>query len=504
MQNDIPGQPLQRLVCGEKAMIPLTLEQIRRVTHAELSNGVSETPIHSICTDTRNIAPGSLFIALMGDTHDGHDHIESAMKSGALAVMVHRAVSTSLPVLKVVDTRKTMGLLANEVRKTLHGKVVAVAGSNGKTGTKNLLHSALRNALTGSISPKSFNNDIGVPATIFAADPDADYLVLEIGTNHHGEILNLTNIARPDVAIITNIGAEHLEFLGDLEGVRKENARIIAGLNPDGLLVLNGDSPGLADAVAAYPGKKVTFGFGTANDLHPTGILCQADGIRFHLNGQPIFIPLMGRHTAVNALAAIAVARHLGVSDADIITGLATATGPEMRLQMQTAGSVKILNDAYNANPHSMQAGLETLRDMDTDGRRVAILGDMRELGPTADRYHRQIGRFAAECELDYLVCVGEKAKLIADSAIAAGMAENSIEHYATAADCTANVSSFLGDGDLVLLKASRGMKLETIATAMMTAAVSLGLQREVAARTRRVVPAAERLIKSVTLADPL
>jgi UDP-N-acetylmuramoyl-tripeptide--D-alanyl-D-alanine ligase len=469
-------------------MNPLTLEQIRRATNGKLLCADPATIIQSVCTDTRSITPGCLFIALKGDNHDGHDHVKAAMNAGAVAAMVHDDPGTSLPVIRVNNTRKAMGQLASFVRSTLKGKVIAVAGSNGKTGTKNLLHAALRNSLAGSISPKSFNNDIGVPTTIFAADPKADYLVLEIGTNHHGEISNLTHIAKPDVAIITNIGAEHLEFLGDLEGVRKENAQIIHGMNPAGLLVINGDSPGLADAVAAYAGEKITFGFDDANDLHPTQVVCQSDGVRFQIDGQELFIPLMGRHTAVNALAAIAVARHLRVCEADIIAGLGTATGPEMRLQLQTAGTVKILNDAYNANPHSMHAGLETLRDMEAAGRRVAILGDMRELGLSADRYHREVGQFAAECNLDYLVCAGEKAKLIADAAITAGMPADLIEHYATAADCAACVSSIIGDGDLVLLKASRWMQLETVAAAITVAAAAAGLRREVAARSRKVV----------------
>ena len=466
-------------------MTPLSLEQIRSAVNGELINGDPAFLIYAISTDSRTSDLNSLFIAIKGETHDGHKHFA---KATAAAVMVHENVQTDLPVIRVDDTRKAMGRLANYIRRRLRATVIAVAGSNGKTGTKNLLHAALRNSLTGTISAKSFNNDIGVPRTIFDASPDQDYVVLEIGTQHPGEILNLTMIAEPDVAIITNIGAEHLEFLGDLDGVRKENAQIIAGMNPDGLLVINGDSPSLVDAVAAYPGRKITFGFDFANNLHPTNVVCGSDGIRFRLEGHPIFIALMGRHTAVNALAAVAVGRHLGISDAAIIAGLATAKGPEMRLQLQTAGSIKILNDAYNANPQSMQAGLETLRDMETAGRRVAILGDMRELGATADRYHREVGEFAADCDLDFLICVGEKAGLIAHAARDAGLSSEFIQTYPTAVDCAADVSSFVCEDDLILLKGSRGVKLETVATAIISMMAGEGLRRTIDARMKAVI----------------
>jgi UDP-N-acetylmuramoyl-tripeptide--D-alanyl-D-alanine ligase len=463
---------------------PLTLEQIRIATNGKLINANLSALIQFICTDTRELQPGCLFIALTGENHDGHHHVETAAKGRALAAMVHDDCLSHLPLLKVVDTRKAMGRLGAYVRRELKGTVIAVAGSNGKTGTKNLIHSALKNVRTGTISPKSFNNDIGVPTTIFAASSTQDYLVLEVGTNHPGEILNLTQIAQPDAAVITNIGAEHLEFLGDLDGVTKENAQIIQSLNPDGLLVLNGDSPRLLDAVAGYPGKKITFGFGPQNDLRPTDIVCDHHGVHFKLNGSPISIPLMGRHTAVNAMAGIAVGRHLGVSDADLIAGLATAVGPEMRLQLQTAGSIRILNDAYNANPHSMQAGLETLRDMKSAGRKIAILADMKELGDTADRYHREIGEFAAACDLDHLVCVGEKARLIAEVLMDKRI---SVEHYDTARECAANISKIVREDDLVLLKGSRSMKLETVANSIMTMVAVTTVQREVSARMKAV-----------------
>jgi UDP-N-acetylmuramoyl-tripeptide--D-alanyl-D-alanine ligase len=273
-------------------------------------------------------------------------------------------------------------------------------------------------------------------------------------------------MARPDIAVITNVGAEHLEFLGDLMGVRRENATVITGLDPKGLLVVNGDDAELLAAVSQYPGKRVTFGFKETNDLFAGDIQCSDKGVTFRLNNsrQSVFVPMLGRHTACNALAAIAVARRMGVSDQSVYESLAEATGPEWRLQLKQVGRVSVLNDAYNANPNSMRAALETVRDLPVEGRRLAILGDMRELGESSDRYHREVGEFAAKCHLDSLYCVGEKSALIADAAESAGMEKSKVVHFPDAPACAAIAPQWLRPGDLVLLKASRGVRLETVA----------------------------------------
>jgi UDP-N-acetylmuramoyl-tripeptide--D-alanyl-D-alanine ligase len=369
----------------------------------------------------------------------------------------------------VPDTRVALGKLAKTVRMGLRSKVIAVAGSNGKTSTKHLIDAVLRTKLKGSFSPKSFNNDIGVPLTIFPADDRQDYLVLELGTNHPGEIANLTKIAQPDIAVITNCGEEHLEFLGDVAGVRRENASVTEGLSAKGLLVVNGDDPELLAAVSDYKGKRVTFGFKETNDLFATDVQCDGGGTRFKLNGRtPIFVPLLGRHTAANALAAIAVGKRLRLSDEEIAEGLAIAKGPEMRLQLQQVGGITLLNDAYNANPPSMKAALETLKSLEPKGRRIAILGDMRELGPAGESLHRDVGTWAASVGLDWLACVGPQSRLIAEAAKAAGMAAERVEMYDDAQMAARHVPNQLRADDLVLLKASRGVHLEIVAKAIV------------------------------------
>ncbi len=447
--------------------------------------------IRAVCTDTRELKPNSLFVALRGDTFDGHDYLAQAAAGGAVAALVDRDVPPvdGLTQIRVDDARRAMGRLATFVRRRFKGTVIAVAGSNGKTGTKHLIHAALSSKLRGTMSPKSFNNDVGVPVTLFAAGEDDDFVVLEMGTNHPGEIAHLSCMAEPDVAVITNVGAEHLEFFGDLDGVARENAAVADGLcfgsGPvDAALVYNADDDRLGRALdqAMYFTRAVTyrelffFGGEEGGSLDAVDVRCGVDGVRFRVRNDPatfpgapsdqaFHVPLLGRHAATNALAAILVGRHLGLTDADLAAGLSRVTGPPMRLQVERAGPVTILNDAYNANPTSMAAALETLRDLPTAGRRVAVLGDMLEMGDAAAPGHAEAGRLAAACHLDALVCVGPLSAGIAAAATAAGIAN--VSHVATTADAAAAVPAMLHAGDLVLLKGSRGMRLERVAAAI-------------------------------------
>jgi len=454
-------------------MKPLSIQEIKQAIGAKL---VAPLPtalplISTVSHNSLEVDPGSLFIAIRGENKDGHVYLPDAASKGAIAAIVEEPPRTPQPnmhLLVVENSRKAMGKLATYARRQLRSKVIAVAGSNGKTSTKYLIASSLCQKLKGSFSPKSFNNDIGVPVAIFPADPSQDYLVLELGTNHHGEIKVLTDMALPDIAVITNCGAEHLEFLGDLAGVRKENASIIAGLNPKGTLIVNGDDELLLDAVAGYQGQKITFGFSDRNDLFATDIRCHDRGTTFKLNDRrEFFVPMLGRHNACNALAAIAVARRMGLQEEVIAESLAVADGPEMRLQRDDLQSITLINDAYNANPNSMTAAMETLRDLHASGRKIAILGDMRELGPMGPQFHREVGSAAAGCELDLLICVGRDGALIADGAIRAGMSKTKVKTFADAELAIEKIPAGIRTGDLVLLKASRGVRLERVAEAI-------------------------------------
>ncbi len=451
-------------------MKPISLTEISAVLKARPLGVIADgaAPAISVCTDSRHLDAGCLFFALHGPRFDGHHFLVEAASKGAVAAVIDQvppALPPDFQLLKVENTRAALGELSATVRRQMTATVVAVAGSNGKTSTKHLIDSALGVRLNGSISPKSYNNDIGVPLTIFPADPHQDYLVLEIGTNHPGEIRTLTQMARPDIAVITNCGPEHLEFLDDLRGVRQENASIIEGLGDKGTLVVNGDDAQLLEAVAAHPRQRtITFGFQESNDLFATDVRVAEEGVRFKLNKRrEVFVPLLGRHTASNALAAIAVARRMGLTEEDILAGLSHARGADMRLQLREAGGIRVLNDAYNANPASMKAALETIAALPTSGRKIAVLGDMLELGRSAERFHREIGEAAAQCGLDLLICVGEQSTLMAEAAGQKGMADR-VHHFRHTAEAKPWIKRHVRAGDLVLFKASRGVRLEEIA----------------------------------------
>ena len=456
-------------------MQALTLHRILQITGgkatAPLAHGRRRAT--AICSDTRELQPGCLFVAIKGERVNAHEHVPDAAAKGAIAALIEEPCDLApahVPLIQVANTRKAMGLLARHVRSTFQGKVIAVGGSNGKTSTKYLIHSVMKDHLSGSMSPKSFNNDIGVPMTIFSADPQQRYLVLEIGTNHPGEISALGAIARPDIAVITNIGAEHLEGFGDLAGVLKEEASIVESLGPAGVLVINGDDRQLTEAVANYPGRRITFGFNSGNDLQATHIRCSATGTRFRLNDTELFVPMLGRHAASNALAAVAVARVMGLDDPAIAEALAVAQGPEMRLQRIELPGLTILNDAYNANPHSMMAALDTIESLDTAGRRIAVMGDMLELGQASEQQHRDLGQYAAQKRLDLLICVGQRSAAMAGSARQSGMAGDRILHFADATEAAQHIPEELKENDLILIKASRGIRLEAVAEAISKA----------------------------------
>lgn len=466
-------------------MKPIPLRDLRHAVYGKVDQPLpaGADPIRHVCTDTRQMKPDSVFFALRGETFDGHDHVGEAFERGAEVVVVERPpaeVPKHKHVIEVPDTRKALGRLAGFIRDGMrHTKVVAVAGSVGKTGTKALIHAALGAKLPGGASPKSFNNDIGVPLTLFAADASWHYLVLEFGTNHPGEIAHLSRIAKPDIAVITNAAEEHLEFLGSLDGVRHENAQTVVGMDAlRGLLVLNGDDPDLRKAVDGWwKGRVLTFGSDDKSDLFATEVTTDWDGTRFRLNGSRVtlHVPMLGKHVATNALAAVAVARRMGLTDEQLATGLSKAVGPEMRLQPMTVGGVRVLNDAYNANPPSVRAALETIAALPCDGRRVIVLGDMFELGATGPGHHYAIGRLAAR-QADVLVLVGEQMSTqAAEGAKGAGLALAKLHTFPDTAAAAAKLPALVHPGDTVLLKGSRGMRMETLLKGLDVTAAKAG-----------------------------
>lgn len=456
-------------------MDPRSLQFVASACGAEQAAGAPETVIRRVCTDSRQAAEGDLFVALRGDRFDGHDYLVDVAQRQVAAVMVERrrrprsgGLPGGLGILVVENTRAALGALATQYRQELRLAVIAVAGSNGKTTTKELLAAVLRQRLATLWSPASFNNDIGVPLTLLELTSAHRAAVLEVGTNHPGELAPLVSMVQPQYGVLTNIGREHLEFFGDLAGVAEEEAALAKALPAFGTLFVNGDDPWTPWLVQRTSAKVVTVGLGADNDWRAHDVRVGEDGVRFAVAGAPsgysgdYALRLLGRHQVSNALLALAVGTELGVPPEDLRRGLAECAPARHRLQVQDVGGIRVVNDAYNANADSMLAALQTLRDLPCAGRRVAVLGDMAELGLATGDAHREIGRRAAELGIDRLVAVGAWAHATAAAARAAGLQDVRTFDAVDAAGVA--VGSLAEPGDIVLIKASRVAGLERVA----------------------------------------
>jgi UDP-N-acetylmuramoyl-tripeptide--D-alanyl-D-alanine ligase len=442
---------------------------------AELRRGAGELPVKNVCTDSRSARSGDLFFAIRGERFDGHDFVSEVAAKGAAAVVVdQQKVPASLPdcaVLAVDDPRAALGRFAAAYRREFELPVIAVAGSNGKTTTKDLIASVLRRKLTALWSEASFNNDIGVPLTLLRLDRSHQAAVLEAGTNHPGELAPLVEMIQPKYGVLTHIGREHLEFFGDLAGVAREEGCLAERLPADGKLWINGDSE-WADRIAKRTRAAVVrVGLGERNDWRAKSIRLDKNGVTFRVEapaegwGGEYRINLLGRHQVANALFAAAVSEELGLGRPALRDGLAECPPPKMRLQFWEANGVRVLDDAYNANADSTLAALETLCALPLQGRRVAVLGDMNELGAASEAAHAEVGRRAAELGVGQLFAVGKMAAVTARAARGAGLAR--VIEFAEVEAAVEAVKNFLKAGDVVLLKASRASRLERIAATL-------------------------------------
>ena len=443
----------------------------------EQLNGSPETRVHRVCTDSRRVQADDLFFALPGGRFDGHDVLRQAAEKGAGAVVVDRqrtpAGWSGCAMIAVENTRKALGQLAARYREDFALPVVAVGGSNGKTTTKELVASVLRQKVATLRSEASFNNDIGVPLTLLRLEQSHQAAVLEAGTNHPGELAPLLKMIRPNYGVITCIGRAHLEFLGDLPGVAREERWLAELLPADGKLFVNGDDEWTSCVMERARAAVVRVGFAAGNDWRARGLRLDRQGVRFQVDGpQADFageyrIQLLGRHTVVNALFAIAIGMELGLNRAEIARGLAECGPSKMRLELWEQSGVRVLDDTYNANANSVAAALQTLRELPCKGRRVAVLGDMAELGAHSEAAHAEIGRRAAELGVGQLFAVGKMAPVVARAARDAGL--NRVFEFADVETAAAAVKSFVKSGDVVLLKASRATRLERIGEMIRT-----------------------------------
>jgi len=455
------------------------LKFVAEACGAEIRRGAADAVVKNVCTDSRQAKPGDLFFAIRGEKFDGHDFLGQVSEKNAAAMVVEKSkVGTArcadrtpqrgVPTLIVEDTRIALGKLAAEYRKQFDLPVVCISGSNGKTTVKELLASALRQKLATLASEASFNNDIGVPLTLLRLEKARQAAVLEAGTNHPGELAPLVKMIGPKFGVLTNIGREHLEFFGDVAGVAREEGWLAELLPSDGKLFINGDNEWTEKIVLRTKAKVVRVGLGGKNDWRADKVRLNKNGVTFRVRAPKeefcgeYRVNLLGRHQVVNALFAIAVSNELGLGRAEVQRGLAECQPPKMRLQFWEANGVRVLDDAYNANADSTVAALETLNDLPLQGRRVAVLGDMEELGAHSESAHAEVGRRAAELKIGQLFAVGKMAPVTAKAARDAGLTR--VIEFSDVEAAVKAVRNFLKTGDVVLLKASRLSRLERIA----------------------------------------
>jgi len=451
-----------------------TVQDIVRATQGALVTGDLAVPVTGASIDSRTLGVGEAFFAIRGYRLDGHAFLAEAAGRGAACLVVHSLhddVPANVPLVLVEDTTKSLGLLAAYHRARFSIPVVAVTGSNGKTTTKELIAGVLGTRWQVLKPSASFNNQWGLPLTLLKLAPEHEAVVVELGTNRPGEIAHLAGLARPTVGVVTNVAAVHTEFLRSLDGVREEKAGLVRAVPADGWVVLNADDARVAGMTRDAAARVVTYGRAATAQVRAVGEAVEAArGVTFALEAggarAPVTLALAGRHNVVNALAAAAVGVALGVPLEAIARGLAEAQPVAGRCVWRAAGQVRILDDTYNANPVSLRAALETVAAGRGAGRLVVVLGDMLELGAITEEAHRDAGRAVVAAGAGELVGVGRSAFWAVEAARAAGLAE--AHHATTFEDTVAHLLKRLVPGDTVLVKGSRGMRLERVVDALV------------------------------------
>ncbi len=411
--------------------------------------------------DTRTLTEGDVFFALRGPNHDGHDFVAEAFEKGAAAAVVEREVAAAGPLLMVSDTLHSLQSLAAWVRRRWPGTVVAVTGSAGKTTTKDVIAALLAAKRRTGKTVGNYNNHVGLPLSILRLPDDAEIAVLEIGMNHPGEIKALAQIARPEIGVVTNVGYAHIENFDSLEGVAAAKRELIEALPADGTAVLNADDERVIRFAEAHPGPVVTFGFSERAGVRAVNFESFDGGARFEVAGEGQFrTALFGRHGVSNILAGFAVAKIFGIRPAELREAVAALEPAPMRGRRFDHHGITIIDDCYNANPDAVRAMLEALRDMPAR-RRIAVLGEMLELGRWTETLHQEIGRVVAACRVDVLVGIRGAARQLADAAVDAGLAAGAAYFFSEPEPAGDALVELARPGDVILFKGSRAVHVE-------------------------------------------
>ena len=454
-------------------MDPTGLDIITRWTGGHMAGGNPALPVDSICTDSRALKAADLFLALRGENFDGHRFIADAARRGAVGAIVEEAPADLPPgfaIIRVGNTLDALQQISAGYRRQLPLQVVAITGSNGKTSTKDFTAAVLGEHFHVAKTEGNFNNHIGLPLTMLRARSSDQIGVFELGMNHPGEIAPLAALAAPDVAIITNIGVAHIEYMGSREAIAQEKGALAEALQPGGLVILNADDDFSKSIAARTKADAIFCGLG-GGDVCATDLRQDFNGMKFRLCADDRCVdaelPVPGVHMVRNALLAVAAGRHFGLSIEECAEGLRKLRLTHGRLEQKIVGGIHILDDTYNANPDSMSAALQTLAQMPAAGRRIAVLGRMAELGTESESGHRSVGRAAAESGIDFLIDVGAEPAFIAEEAKRGGVVN--VLRVANVEDAVQALREVAQPGDIVLVKGSRSAKMERIVEGMRT-----------------------------------
>lgn len=454
-----------------------TLQDIIQATGGQVRQPGASSRFVGVSTDSRTAQAGQIYLPLQGEKFDGHDFIPGALQRGVRAVIAsvtwdrrpHQALPPELSVVLVPDTLQALGDLAHFWRQQFTGPVVGITGSCGKTTSKEMIAQVLGRKFAVLKNDLNLNNLIGMPQTLLGLTKEHEVAVVEFGMNRFGEIRRLSHIAQPDIAVLTNVHPAHLEGLGSIAGVARAKSEIVEGLRQHGTVIYNFDDLRLRHALRTFSGPTLGFGFDPGAQLRAAACCrCGAYGQKATLSHRSqswqMEIQLPGPHQIYNALAATAVGLTLGLAPDQISLALSQFQSPEKRSQLHCHDSGLIIyNDCYNANPGSMAMALQTLADLNNQGRTMAALGDMLELGATTDQAHKDLGALAAKLGVDLLVVCGNFQNLVKEGALAAGMSANRVHAVPSHAAGAQIVKEFCRPGDILLIKGSRGAKMEKL-----------------------------------------
>ncbi len=464
-------------------MFQISLYELTKVVHGEIQSGPynRDQVIRGISIDSRTMAKDDLFVAIPGERFDGHQFVKEAAEKGAKAAVItndkkhtiDQEVFNKIAVILVEDTKKALRDMASWHRRKFDVPTVAVTGTNGKTTTKDMIAEVLSSRFKVLKSPKSYNNLVGVPLTLFQLNSNSEALVIELGMSSPGEIGILTQISNPSIGVITNIGPAHLESMQNLEKIAQAKFELPDNMLSPKTLILNADDHVLANRIKQKKKDEriISFGIEKKADFCADRIEVNEDGyISFRVNKDlTINLGLLGIHNVYNALAAFAVGSLLGLDPQEIKQKLERYTPAELRMELVQIRNIKVINDSYNANPVSVEKALETLKRIKTPGRKIAVLGDMLELGEKAIDFHLEVGRKVAGLGVDLLVLVGKLARLIGEGAKEAGMNSKDIQTFESNQQVSFYLLENLKEGDLVLVKGSRKMKTEEVVLSLKT-----------------------------------